>query len=139
VKYNGFMNVRRWWKAGAFFIVEHPLFKDLPQNTGMNWEYQDIARYEMTIDSAGEFQKEYEGKRYGLLLEGEEVAEFCTDGHAFKVASAVSVVRHGKGKIVLSCLDLYPYLADDSKAANTVKKILCNYIEYTTNAVNTVR
>jgi len=130
VKYNGFMKVSRWWKAGAFFAVEHPLFKDLPQNTGMNWEYQDIAKYEMTIDSAGEFKKDYEGKRYGLFLEGEEVAGFCTEGHKHKVASTVSVVRHGKGKIVLSCLDLYPYLTDDSKSANSIKKILCNYIEY---------
>jgi len=64
------------------------------------------------------------------LLEGEEVAGFCTDGHKHKVTSTVSVVRHGKGKIVLSCLDLYPYLTDDSKSANSVKKILCNYIEY---------
>ncbi len=130
VKYNGFMIVDRWWKAGALFVVEHPLFKDLPQNTGMNWEYQDIAKYEMKIDSAGEFKKEYGGKRYGLLLEGEEVAVFCTNGHKHKVASTVSVVRHGKGKIVLSCLDIYPYLADDSKSSNSVKKILCNYIQY---------
>lgn len=139
VKYHGRMVVERWWKAGAFFTVEHPLVKGLPQNTGMNWEYQDIARYEMTIDSAGEFQQEFEGKRYGLLLEGEEVAVFCTNGHQFEVASAVSVVRHGKGKIVLSCLDLYPYLGDDSKSANSIKKILCNYIEYGTDAGTTAR
>ncbi|MDA0349474.1 MAG: PA14 domain-containing protein [Verrucomicrobia bacterium] len=130
VKYNGFMVVDRWWKAGALFAVEHPLFKDLPQNTGMNWEYQDVVKYEMTIDSAGEFKMEYGGKRYGLLLEGEEVAGFCTNGHQHKVASTVSVVRHGKGKIVISCLDIYPYLGEHSKSSNSAKKILCNYIEY---------
>ena len=130
VKCNGSMEVDLWWKAGALFTVEHPLFKDLPQNTGMNWEYQDIAKYEVKINAQSEFKKDYESKRYGLLLEGEEVAGFCTDGHKHKVASTVSVVRYGKGKIVLSCLNLYPYLSDDSKSANSVKKILCNYIEY---------
>jgi len=130
VKHNGFMDVDVWWKAGGIFAVKHPLFKDLPQNTGMNWEYQDVARYDVRINEDGLYNKDFESKRYGLLLEGEDVAAFCTDGHKFKVASTVSVVRHGKGKIILSCLNLYPHLAGDSKSANTVKKILCNYIEY---------
>ena len=130
VKYNGFMEVDLWWKAGGLFAVKHPLFKGLPQNTGMSWEYQDIAKYEVTINEQGEYKRDFESKRYGLLLEGEEVAGFCTDGHRHKVASTVSVVRHGKGKIVLSCLNFYPYLTGDSKPSNSVKKLLCNYIEY---------
>ena len=130
VKYSGVMDVDVWWKAGGIFAVQHPLFKELPQNTGMNWEYQDVARYDVKLNSDGLYNKDFESKRYGLLLEGEEVAALCTDGHKFKVASTVSVLSHGKGKIVLSCLNLYPSLVSDSKSANTVKKILCNYIDY---------
>ncbi|MEI6645657.1 MAG: sugar-binding domain-containing protein [bacterium] len=130
VKYRGSMDVDVWWKAGGLFTVEHPLFKELPQNTGMNWEFQDVAKYEVKLNADGLYNKESESKRYGLLLDGEEVAAFCTDGHKFKIASTVSVVRHGKGKIVLSCLDLYPYLTSERPSANVVKKIFCNYLEY---------
>lgn len=130
VSYRGAMAVDVWWKAGGMFAVKHPLFKELPHNTGMSWEYQDLTKYEVRLSDEGLYTKDFESKRRGLLMEGEEVAAFCTDGHKFEVASTVSVVRHGKGRIVLSCLNIYPHLGSEAKSANTVKKILCNFLEY---------
>jgi hypothetical protein len=113
--YKGAMQVGNVWVGGNLFVREHPLFKDLPVNQGMNWEYQDIVNYETL--------------RYGLLLDGEEAVVGTVNANEPRLGSAVAVVNYGKGKVVLSTLDLRA-LDSNSPGADVVRKLVCNYIEY---------
>lgn len=119
VKCRGKLEMRSFWHAGGMFVKAHPLFKGLPTNRELNWEYQNLMLY----GSA---------KRYGLYLDGDaiETVMLGNDGHVFEPADVVSVITHGNGKIILSILDMYKFLNDDSPAADTVKKIFTNYLEY---------
>jgi hypothetical protein len=116
---DGIIEMRKFWHGGGFFVKEHPLFKGLPVNREMNWEYQDLMLYEQS-------------KRYGIKIYGDnvETVAFGTDGHQFHPGDLVAVVSHGKGNIILSTLDMYKWLSDDDASADAVKKIFCNYLEY---------
>ena len=103
------------WLGGNLFVRKHPLFKELPVNEGMNWEYQDVAAYD--------------SRRYGLILDGEEVVAGTVNFNEPRLGTAVGVVDYGRGKIVLSTLDM-KFLNTDSPGADVVRKILCNYIEF---------
>jgi hypothetical protein len=116
VRYAGRMNHGRWWLGGAFFVREHPLFAGLPVNQAMNWEYQELVNYRV--------------KRFGLLLDGEEAVVGSVSDHQHRVSTAVAVVPHGKGRFVLSTLDLAASVADSSGAADVTRKLLCNYIAF---------
>ena len=116
VKYNGRMDVGSVWYGGNLFVREHPLFKDLPVNQGLNWEYQDLEYYG--------------AQRYGLMLEGEEAVAGTVNAHEPRVGTAVAVLEYGKGRIVLSTLDIVRRLNGNSSGTNVVRKIFCNYLEY---------
>jgi len=116
LKYRGRLDHGLYWLGGNFFVREHPLFAGLPVNCGMNWEYQEIVHYGR--------------KRFGLLLEGEEAVAGCVTGHERAVATAVGVVSHGKGRIILSTLDLLPVLNGPPGPADVARKIVCNYLSY---------
>ncbi|MCB9854528.1 MAG: hypothetical protein H6818_02490 [Phycisphaerales bacterium] len=116
VEYEGRMNHGRFWLGGCYFVRLHPLFHGLPVNGAMNWEYQEIVNYDR--------------RRYGLRLKGEEVVVGCVTGNEHEVATAVGIVRLGKGRIVLSTLDILPLLNDPSGPADVARAILCNYMRY---------
>ena len=84
----------------------------------MNWEYQDLAAYDV--------------KRYGLLLDGEDVVAGTVNFNEPRLGTAVGVIKYGQGKIIFSTLDL-KYLNSDSGGADVVKKVLCNFINYAAN------
>ena len=116
IKYHGTMVVGSVWIGGNLFVREHPLFKDLPVNQGMNWEYQDIAHYG--------------ARRYGFILDGEEAVVGTVNAHEPRVGTAVAVYNYGKGKIVISTLDIARFLNAQSSGVHVTRKILCNYFEY---------
>ncbi len=116
VKFDGVMRHGKWWLGGNFFVREHPLFEGLPVNQALNWEYQDFV--------------EYQADRFGLLLEGEEAIVGSVSDHQLRVSTAVAVVPEGKGRWVLSTLDITRTLNDPPGPADVVRKVFCNYLTF---------
>jgi hypothetical protein len=116
VKYDGSFKLGGSWLGGQYFAIDHPLFKDLPTNQALNWPYQ-------TVISSGP-------DHYGLHLEGEQLAAGCWQSFPMSLGTAVGVIPVGKGKIVVSTLDVCSHLNDPSGPADVARKLLCNYIAY---------
>jgi hypothetical protein len=124
IKYNGSFTVGRTWAGGVHFVREHPLFKDLPVNDGMNWPYQAVVR-----DG---------NNRSGLLLEGEELVAGAFHANTplanppvpIHLGTAVGIIPCGKGKIIVSTLDIASNLNGPDGPADVARKLLCNFIEY---------
>jgi hypothetical protein len=114
IEYNGRMNHGRYWLGGSYFVREHELFEGLPVNGAMNWEYQEIVNYDR--------------RRFGLRLKGEQVVVGCVTGNEHEVATAVGIIELGKGRILLSTLDLLPLLDDPAGPADVARAIFSNYL-----------
>jgi hypothetical protein len=104
------------WLGGVFFVKQHPLFKDLPANDGMNWPYQAVVRNG--------------GERFGLEVEGEECVAGAYHAYPMKLGTAVGIIPCGKGKIIFNTLDVCGNLASKESSAEVARKLLCNFIEY---------
>jgi hypothetical protein len=104
------------WLGGVHFVKQHPLFKGLPTNTGMNWPYQAVV------------QKGAE--RYGLEMEGEEFVAGAYHSYPMKLGTSVGIIPCGKGKIIFSTLDICGNLSSTESPAAVARKLLCNFIEY---------
>ena len=120
VDYRGKKELGRLWYGGNFFVREHPLFHDLPVNTAFNWEYQCFARYNR--------------ERYGLRLSGDEIVVGAYSDHRHEMYSAVSIIRVGRGEIILSTLDILPNLKSEDPSSAVAGKLLLNYLEYASGA-----
>ena len=116
IKYHGWLHGKRHWLGSNFFVRAHPLFADLPANKGMSWRYQEFA--------------EYGAKRYGLMLEDEEAVVGIVSDHQHAVGTAVGIVRYGRGRIVLSTLNILEKLNDPRGPCEVVRKVFCNYLAY---------
>jgi len=68
------------------------------------------------------------------MLDGEEAIVGTVNAHEPRVGTAVCVLSYGKGKIVLSTLDIAHGLDAQSSGAHVARKLLCNYIEYCSGA-----
>ncbi len=111
VDYRGSRILDRNWFGGNFFVKEHPLFEGLPQSTAFNWEYQGLASYAR--------------HREGLRLENGECVVGCYADHKNEVYSAVTILPVGKGKIIVSTLDVV------GGAGNaTVNRLMQNMVNY---------
>ncbi|QKJ33162.1 beta-glycosidase [Mucilaginibacter mali] len=92
------------WYGGNYFVKDSKLFDGLPQSCVFNWEYQCLAAYNKN--------------RIGLrMMSGETIVGAVSD-HKQEVYSALSVIPHGRGKIILNALDLLSCI----KAVKTEKK-----------------
>ncbi|WP_207532504.1 glycoside hydrolase family 2 protein [Desertivirga arenae] len=98
VDYRGSRELRSTWYGGNYFVKEHELFKGLPQNCVFNWEYQSLATYNKA--------------RLGLKIENGVTVVACVADHKAEVYSALSILPHGRGKIILSSLDIMSTIKD---------------------------
>ena len=116
VKYSGSFTIGTTWLGGLHFVRQHPLFDELPINTAMDWPYQAVVS---------------DGKtRSGLLLEGEELVAGAWHCYPMKLGTAVGVIPYGKGKIIVSTLNIPDQLNSPEPSASVAKKLLCNFISY---------
>jgi len=115
VKFSGTFELGKEWLGGQYFVREHPLFKGLPVNCGMDWPYQSVLMG---------------GKRYGLLLEGEELVAGCYQSWPMNLGTAVGVIPCGKGKIIVSTLNITDNLTGKSGPAQVARKLICNYLDF---------
>ena len=116
VSYDGLFKIGSDWLGGQYFAIRHPLFKDLPTNVALNWPYQSV----ISLGTG----------RYGLRLEGEQLVAGCWQSFPMSLGTAVGIVPSGRGKIILSTLNICSHLQDPSGPADVARKLLCNYIDY---------
>lgn len=115
-KSQGTFNIGMNWLGGQFFVKKHPLVDGLPADCAMNWPYQRIVRNGPT--------------RLGMRLEGEELVAGAYQSWPMSLGTAIGVVNCGKGRIVLSSLDICGALEDPDPTAEVARKLLCNYIRF---------
>jgi beta-galactosidase len=96
VDYRSYKELGTSWYGGNYFVKNHPLFAGLPQACVFNWEYQCFATYDRS--------------RVGLRLLNGETIVGCVSDHKKEVYTALSVVPHGRGHIVLCALDIFSTL-----------------------------
>jgi len=114
-KYDGSFVIGTAWLGGLYFVRSHPLFKDLPVNTAMSWPYQAVVRNGRS--------------RTGLRLEGEELVAGAWHSYPMELGTAVGVILCGKGKIIVSTLDIASQLNVADTSADVARKLLCNFID----------
>ena len=120
VKYSGSFRIGTTWLGGLHFVRGHPLFKDLPVDTAMNWPYQAVVRNGKT--------------RSGLLLEGEELVAGAWHSYPMALGTAVGIIPCGKGRIIVSTLDIASQLQSTDTSAHVARKLLCNYLAFSRSA-----
>lgn len=98
VDYRGMQVLGTSWYGGNFFVKRHPFFTGLPQDCVFNWEYQSLATYNKS--------------RIGLRILNGETVVGCVSDHKPEVYSALSVIPHGRGKVVICTLDLISCIKD---------------------------
>lgn len=99
--YRGSKELGRSWYGGNFFNRQHPLFDGLPVDCVFNWEYQCFSAYNR--------------RRIGMRVFNGETIVGCVSDHKKEVYSALSVIPAGKGKVVITTLDI-PSCIRDVKA-----------------------
>lgn len=119
IAYNGYYNVGKDWIGGIHFVKKHLLFDGLPVDVALNWPYQSVVRN-------GD-------RRFGFRVQGEDLVVGSYRSTPFELGTAVGVIPCGKGKIIFSALDIADNLNDPSGPAEVARKILCNYIKYSSH------
>ena len=115
--YRGFRKIDRNWFGGNHFVKEHSLFNELPTKQAFNWEYQSFAAYKRN--------------RNGMRIANGETVVGVTADHKHEVYSAVVVIPHGRGNIIISSLDIAGALDEKKDKANVMaKKVLLNFIAF---------
>jgi hypothetical protein len=114
--YGGSFAIGTTWLGGLHFVRAHPLFRDLPVNTAMDWPYQAVVRNGKT--------------RSGLLLEGDELVAGAWHSYPMNLGTAVGIIPCGRGKIIVSTLDITSQLDSADTSAEVARKLLCNFIAW---------
>jgi hypothetical protein len=104
IDFRGLQEMGKSWYGGNYFVKESALFTGLPQGCVFNWEYQCLATYNK--------------KRFGMRMQSGETIVGCVSDHKQDVYSALSIISHGRGKIILNALDILSCL----KTAKPEKK-----------------
>jgi beta-galactosidase len=92
IDFRGIQVMGTSWYGGNYFVKESPLFAGLPQDCVFNWEYQCLAAYNKN--------------RIGMRMQSGETIVGAVSDHKLEVYSALSIIQHGRGKIILNALDL---------------------------------
>jgi len=104
----------RNWVGGQYFVKDHPIFRGLPVNQALNWPYQGVV----------------EGNRAGLQINGGELVAGAYRSWPMKLGSAVSVIPLGKGRVILSSLDVVGQLNKKDSPSEVARRLLCNMIRF---------
>jgi len=100
--YRGSKTLGTSWYGGNYFVKETKWFEGLPQSCVFNWEYQCFATYNKN--------------RLGLRMFNGETIVGCVSDHKQEVYSALSVIPHGRGKIILCALDIFSCIKENTVA-----------------------
>lgn len=106
IDYRGKQKLGISWFGGNYFVKKNPYFEHLPVDCAFNWEYQCFATYNKD--------------RYGLRINSGETQVACISDHKKEVYSAFSIIHAGKGKIILSTLDIFSCLQDIQKGKKDI-------------------
>jgi hypothetical protein len=69
-----------------------------------------------------------------MRLSGDDVLVGASSDHKQELYSAVSIIPMGKGKIILSALDILGAIKEGNPSSVVAKKLLVNYILYSQNS-----
>ncbi len=117
--YGGSFQIGTAWLGGLHFVREHPLFAGLPVNCAMDWPYQAVVRNGKT--------------RSGMLLEGEELVAGAWHCYPMNLGTAVGIIPCGKGRIIVTTLDIASQLGSADTSAEVARKLFCNFVAYATS------
>ena len=113
VDYRGRYSIRK----GNFLAGRHELLDSLPQGRAFNWEYQCLyIRPRQDI--------------YALRLYGVKTLVAAVSDGKKEVGTALTVIPYGRGCIILSTLNILPWLNDDSPQSVVAKRLFLNFLKY---------
>jgi beta-galactosidase len=103
--------------GGNFIAGKHALLQELPQAQAFNWEYQIFYLY---------------GKEnlFALRISGVKPVIAAVSDHKKEVGTALCIVPYGRGRIILSTLDIVPYLTSETPQSWVAKQLFGNFLEY---------
>jgi hypothetical protein len=104
--FRGAKELGRSWYGGNFFNRAHAIFDGLPSGCAFNWEYQCFSAYNR--------------RRTGLRVGSGETLVGCVSDHKKEVYSALSIIPVGRGKIILTTLDIPACLKTAKKTNEAV-------------------
>ena len=102
------------WLGGQYFVKDHPLFAGLPVNQALNWPYQAVVG----------------GRRTAFEVNGGELVAGAYHTWPLQLGSTVSILPTGKGRVILSGLDMIDQLANPDSSAEVARKLFCNFLHY---------
>jgi hypothetical protein len=100
------------WLGGQYFVKDHPLFAGLPVNQALNWPYQAVVG----------------GRRTAFEVNGGELVAGAYHTWPLQLGSTVSIQPAGKGRVILSGLDIIDQLANPDSSAEVARKLFCNFL-----------
>ena len=113
IQYTG---VEHWGNQGRLFVGKSKLLEGLPTAQSMGWEYQVFYR------------KDVSGLNMGRG--GNETVVALAAQNRKDILTAVSRIPFGNGLIILSTLDMMPWLQSEKPQAAAAKKLFMNFLEY---------
>ena len=135
-RYNGVLILGPVWLGGSYFAGAGPLFQGLPERTAFSWQYQLLAQSPQIMPGL-KIQREPPAagqQNIALRMPGVEAlvgatTDFNADSNPKQPGTAVGLIPCGKGKFVVSTLQISPYLETPRASAHVVRKLLCNMIQ----------
>ncbi len=105
----------RWGSQGRLFVGNSPILEGLPMAQSMGWEYQMF----------------YRGQPWGLRMNhaGNETIVALAAQNRRDILTAAARIPYGNGQIILSTLDLLPWLTSNRPQSATAKKLFMNFLE----------
>jgi len=85
-------------------------------DTTLSWPYQAVVRNGRA--------------RSGLRLDGEELVAGAWHSYPMELGTAVGIIPYGRGKIIVSTLDIASQLNSTDTSTDVARKLLCNFLRY---------
>lgn len=90
--YRGMRQLGRSWYGGNFFCRRHDVLDGLPSDCVLNWEYQSLVAYNK--------------RRMGMRDMNGDIIVACVSDHKKEVYSAMSEICCGRGRVIITTLDI---------------------------------